>query len=105
MLGGDADAGRMLAWVIEVGGAARRAGGFADGPAGEVTVRRIGGRFADPFALLLLGAIPGHGHEPEAVDQQDSGEARIDRGDLLGDDLQVDIADAAATTPVGCSPG
>src|SRR5690606_16187240 len=94
--GNKTNAGRMRSRMVEVGRAAGRARRLADDPAGEVLAAGIAGRLADPGALLVLRAEPGDRHQREAVHQQDGSETGIDRRDLLGDDLQVDVADPAA---------
>ncbi len=90
------DAGRQGARMVEIGGTAGRPRRLADRPAGQVFAARIAGRLAQPLLLLRLAAEPRDRPQRQTIHQKDGREARVDRGDLLGDDLQVDVADPAA---------
>ena len=74
----------------------RVAGRLARGPPAEVLAGRIGRRRAQEALLLLLGAVPGHRHEPETVTEHRAGEARVHDADLLRRDDQVDARHPAA---------
>src|SRR5208337_1730862 len=77
---------------------------LAHRPASKELATRIGRGHVQPFLLLPLGAEPYERHQRKAVDEQDGREARIDRSDLLGDDLQVEIGDPAAAIPLRNEP-
>jgi hypothetical protein len=92
----EADACRPRARMIEV----RRPPGFIDrfahSPSSEVFAARIARCLYQPLFLLRLRAEPDERHEGESVHQQHGREAGIDGRYLLGDDLQIEIADASA---------
>jgi hypothetical protein len=53
------------------------------------------------FAFFGRGAEPDHVHKTETVDQDGGGESRVDGTNLLGDQLQVEVADTAAAILFG----
>ncbi len=57
---------------------------------------RIGRCLANPFYFLLLASEPGNGHQTQAIDQKDRRKTRIDGGNFLGNQLQIDVTDASA---------
>jgi hypothetical protein len=93
---GQADAGRSGQRDVEVRGAARVARRLARRPPAEVGAGRVGGGRPQDAFLLLVAAVPGDRHQPEAVAEHGAGEAGVDRADLLGGDDQVDAGDPAA---------
>ncbi len=94
--GHESDSRGVGARMVEIGGATRAAGRFADSPSGEIFTARVAGCFPEPAALLRLGAEPRDGHERQPVHEQHGRKTRINRRDLLGNNLQVEVAHAAA---------
>src|SRR6202048_1299956 len=100
-LGGETDAyGRRL-WCIEICGAAGTAPCLAYHPAGKILSLRIRAGRPEPLLLFGIGAEPGDVHEAQTIDQERRREARVDGANLLGDQLEVEVADAAATVLLG----
>src|SRR6201996_9272906 len=95
--GGEADAhGRRLR-CIEIRGAPRTAPCLAYHPAGKILSLRIRAGRPKPLLLFGIGSEPGDVHKAQTVDEERCREARVDGADLLGDQLEVEVADAAAT--------
>src|ERR1700761_9655856 len=96
-LGGETDTyGRRL-WCIEICGAAGTAPCLAYHPAGKILSLRIRAGRPKPLFLFGIGSEPGDVHKAQTVDEERCREARVDGADLLGDQLEVEVADAAAT--------
>src|SRR6516164_4613616 len=100
-LGGETDAyGRRL-WCIEICGAAGTAPCLAYHPAGKILSLRIRAGRPKPLLLFGIGAEPGDVHKAQTIDQERRREARVDGANLLGDQLEVEVTDAATTVLLG----
>src|SRR5258708_13586708 len=86
---------------MERGGAAGTTACLADHPAGKILSLRIRAGRPKPLLLFGIGAEPGDVHKTQTIDQERRREARVDGANLLGDQLEVEVADAAATVLLG----
>src|SRR5260370_16544568 len=86
---------------MEFRGAAGPAPCLAYHPAGKILSLRIRAGRPKPLLLFGIGAKPGDVHKAQTIDQERRREARVDGANLLGDQLEVEVADAAATVLLG----
>src|SRR3984893_9546475 len=70
-------------------------------PTGKILSLRVRAGRPKPLLLFGIGAEPGDVHEAQTIDQERRREARVDGANLLGDQLEVEGADAAATVLLG----
>src|SRR6516164_6424936 len=100
-LGGETDAYGQRLRCIEICGAAGTARCLAYHPASKILSLRIRAGRPKPLLLFGIGAEPGDVHKAQTIDQERRREARVDGANLLGDQLEVEVTDAATTVLLG----